>query len=54
VLKSLIFGKHDDRHLTQEELIQYCIFLLNAAHETTTSFVRNIIALLFYNLLEHH
>ncbi|MDU8929132.1 cytochrome P450 [Alisedimentitalea sp. MJ-SS2] len=46
VLEALIFGEHDGRTLTQEELIQNCIFLLNAGHETTTSFVGNSIAVL--------
>lgn len=43
VLEALIFGEHDGRRLTQEELIQNCIFLLNAGHETTTSMVGNAI-----------
>ncbi|EBA10207.1 cytochrome P450 [Sagittula stellata] len=46
VLQSLIFGEHDGRRLTREELIQNCIFLLNAGHETTTSLVGNAIGLL--------
>ena len=46
VLEALIFGEHDGRRLTQEELIQNCIFLLNAGHETTTSLVGNSIGLL--------
>jgi len=49
VLEGLIFGEHDGRKLTQEELIQNCIFLLNAGHETTTSFVGNSVA----TLLDH-
>ena len=49
VLESLIFGEHDGRRLTQEELIQNCIFLLNAGHETTTSLVGNSIGLLLDN-----
>jgi len=32
--------------LTQEELIQNCIFLLNAGHETTTSLVGKSVGLL--------
>lgn len=44
VLEALIFGEHDGRRLTQEELVQNCIFLLNAGHETTTSLVGNSIA----------
>ncbi|AUC53121.1 cytochrome [Sagittula sp. P11] len=46
VLQNLIFGEHDGRRLTREELIQNCIFLLNAGHETTTSLVGNAIGLL--------
>jgi cytochrome P450 len=46
VLEALIFGEHDGRTLTQEELIQNCIFLLNAGHETTTSLVGNSIGIL--------
>ncbi len=49
VLEALIFGEHDGRRLTQEELIQNCIFLLNAGHETTTSMVGNAIG----SLLDH-
>ena len=41
VLESLIFGEFEGRKLTQEELIQNCIFLLNAGHETTTSLMAN-------------
>lgn len=46
VLESLIFGEHDGVRLTDEELVQNCIFLLNAGHETTTSFVGNSVGLL--------
>ncbi len=53
VLESLIFGEHDGRQLTQEELIQNCIFLLNAGHETTTSMVGNSIGLLLDNPDQH-
>ena len=53
VLEALIFGEHDGRRLTQEELIQNCIFLLNAGHETTTSFVGNSIGLLLDNPGQH-
>lgn len=45
VLEALIFGAHDGRQLTQEELIQNCIFLLNAGHETKTSLVGNSVGL---------
>lgn len=53
VLESLIFGEHNGRRLTQEELVQNCIFLLNAGHETTTSFVSNSVASLLDNPDEH-
>lgn len=46
VLDSLIFGEVDGRRLNQDELIQNCIFLLNAGHETTTSFVGNAVGML--------
>lgn len=49
VLESLIFGEHDSRRLTQEELIQNCIFLLNAGHETTTSLMANAVGILLEN-----
>ncbi len=45
VLDALIFGSHEGRQLTQAELIQNCIFLLNAGHETTTSMVGNAVGL---------
>lgn len=53
VLEALIFGEHEGRTLTQEELVQNCIFLLNAGHETTTSMVGNATALLLANPTEH-
>ncbi len=46
VLEALIFGEYDGRKLTQEELIQNCIFLLNAGHETTTSLMANGVGML--------
>jgi cytochrome P450 len=53
VLESLIFGEIDGRKLTQEELIQNCIFLLNAGHETTTSLVANSIGILLDHPDQH-
>lgn len=53
VLDALIFGEHDGRRLTREELVQNCIFLLNAGHETTTSMVGNAIGLLLEHPAEH-
>ena len=41
VLESLIFREYEGQKLTQQELIQNCIFLLNAGHETTTSLMAN-------------
>ncbi len=46
VLEALIFGEFEGRQLTQEELIQNCIFLLNAGHETTTSLMANGVGIL--------
>lgn len=53
VLDSLIFGEVDGRTLTQAELLQNCIFLLNAGHETTTSLVGNSVATLLDNPDQH-
>lgn len=53
VLDALIHGEHDGRRLTQEELIQNCIFLLNAGHETTTSLVGNTLGLLLDHPDQH-
>ena len=49
VLESLIFGEHEGRRLSEEELVQNCIFLLNAGHETTTSLVGNSVGILLDN-----
>ncbi len=49
VLASLIFGDVDGRSLTDVELVQNCIFLLNAGHETTTSMVGNGVGMLLQN-----
>jgi len=46
VLSRLIAGESDGEKLTEEELLQNCIFLLNAGHETTTSLVGNSVGLL--------
>jgi cytochrome P450 len=53
VLESLIFGEYEGRKLDQKELIQNCIFLLNAGHETTTSLVSNAVSL-FLDHPEQH
>jgi len=49
ILTALIFGEVDGRRLSDEELVQNCIFLLNAGHETTTSLVGNSIHILLEN-----
>jgi cytochrome P450 len=41
VLGTLIHGEVDGEKLTHAELVQNCIFLLNAGHETTTNLVGN-------------
>jgi cytochrome P450 len=46
VLSSLIFGEVDGENLTPIELVQNCIFLLNAGHETTANLVGNGISIL--------
>jgi hypothetical protein len=46
VLDALIFGEVDGRNLNPRELIQNCIFLLNAGHETTTSLMSNALGIL--------
>ena len=49
VLAGLIFGDVDGRRLSEVELVQNCIFLLNAGHETTTSMVGNGVGMLLQN-----
>src|SRR6185312_12662063 len=46
VLTRLINGEHDGRKLTEIELLQNCIFILNAGHETTTNLIGNALHLL--------
>jgi cytochrome P450 len=47
VLTRLIQGEADGEKLTENELHQNCIFLLNAGHETTTNLIGNgLVALL--------
>ncbi|WP_416899117.1 MAG: cytochrome P450 [Minwuia sp.] len=41
ILSELIAGEVDGESLTEQELIQNCIFLLNAGHETTTNLIGN-------------
>ncbi len=47
ILTSLMLGDVEGRKLTTQELVQNCIFLLNAGHETTTSLVANSMHMLF-------
>lgn len=49
VLSRLIAGEADGEKLTEEELLQNCIFLLNAGHETTTNLIGNGVAALIDN-----
>jgi hypothetical protein len=46
VLTRLILGEGDGDKLTEIELLQNCIFILNAGHETTTNLIGNGLALL--------
>jgi cytochrome P450 len=46
VLTRLIRGEGADGQLSETELIQNCIFILNAGHETTTNLIGNGLALL--------
>jgi cytochrome P450 len=41
VLTRLIEGEHEGRKLSDTELMQNCIFILNAGHETTTNLIGN-------------
>ncbi|MFN3746768.1 MAG: cytochrome P450 [Hyphomicrobiaceae bacterium] len=41
VLTRLILGEADGTQLTEHELLQNCIFILNAGHETTTNLIGN-------------
>jgi cytochrome P450 len=46
VLTRLIQGEADGDRLTEAELLQNCIFILNAGHETTTNLIGNALWLL--------
>lgn len=46
VLTRLIQGEPDGEQLTEEELLQNCIFILNAGHETTTNLIGNALVTL--------
>jgi cytochrome P450 len=41
LLTRLIRGEHEGHKLTETELLQNCIFILNAGHETTTNLIGN-------------
>src|SRR5437763_1319534 len=41
LLTRLIRGEHEGRKLSEVELTQNCIFILNAGHETTTNLIGN-------------
>jgi cytochrome P450 len=41
LLTRLIAGEHGGRKLSETELLQNCIFILNAGHETTTNLIGN-------------
>lgn len=46
VLTRLILGEADGERLSETELLQNCIFILNAGHETTTNLIGNGLELL--------
>ena len=52
LLSRLIDGESDGERLSVTELIQNCIFLLNAGHETTTNLIGNGLVLLAGNPVE--
>src|SRR5882724_7691311 len=46
LLTRLIAGEHEGRRLSEPELLQNCIFILNAGHETTTNLIGNALEIL--------
>jgi len=46
LLTRLIRGEHEGRKLSEPELLQNCIFILNAGHETTTNLIGNALEIL--------
>jgi cytochrome P450 len=46
VVTRLLGEERDGSHLTETELLQNCIFILNAGHETTTNLISNGLQLL--------
>jgi hypothetical protein len=49
ILTRLLQGEADGERLSESELLQNCIFILNAGHETTTNLIGNALQL----LIEH-
>ena len=45
----LLTGLLREKELSEDELLQNCIFLLNAGHETTTNIIGNSLHLLLRN-----
>lgn len=43
ILGTLVHGEVDGERLSHDELVQNCIFLLNAGHETTTNLIGNTV-----------
>ena len=46
VLTRLILGESSGEQLTESELLQNCVFILNAGHETTTNLIGNALVAL--------
>lgn len=46
MLTRLLAGEPDGGRLSEEELLQNCVFILNAGHETTTNLIGNALELL--------
>jgi cytochrome P450 len=46
VLTRLLLGEADGAQLSEPELLQNCVFILNAGHETTTNLIGNALVLL--------
>jgi hypothetical protein len=46
LITKLLYGEVDGRSLSHAELIQNCIFMLNAGHETTTNLIGNALVAL--------
>ena len=46
VLTRLIQGEEQGERLSESELLQNCVFILNAGHETTTNLIGNALVCL--------